>query len=96
MMFRLSSGIYCRVKLLSADVTSEMSVDNNFTRQYIPEDNSEHQDWKGLFCTANTCRRPLQIQVRFKQQLLMKDNVSYLTVSNYMYVLLMPFLSNVS
>jgi hypothetical protein len=23
--------------------TSETSVDNNFTRQYIPEDNSEHQ-----------------------------------------------------
>jgi hypothetical protein len=23
--------------------TSEMSVDNHFTRQYIPEDNSEHQ-----------------------------------------------------
>jgi hypothetical protein len=22
--------------------TSEMSVDNHFTRQYIPEDNSEH------------------------------------------------------
>jgi hypothetical protein len=22
--------------------TSETSVDNNFTRQYIPEDNSEH------------------------------------------------------
>jgi hypothetical protein len=45
----LSSGIYCRVKRLSADVsevrtasTSETSVDNHFTRQYIPEDNSEH------------------------------------------------------
>jgi hypothetical protein len=23
--------------------TSEMSVDNHFTRQYIPEDNSEHR-----------------------------------------------------
>jgi hypothetical protein len=23
--------------------TSETSVDNDFTRQYIPEDNSEHQ-----------------------------------------------------
>jgi hypothetical protein len=44
----LSSGIYCRVKLLSTDVsevcaapTSEMSVDNYFTWQYIPEDKSE-------------------------------------------------------
>jgi hypothetical protein len=53
----LSSGIYCRVKLLSTDVsevntasiivmmeavrTSETSVKNNFTRQYIPEANSE-------------------------------------------------------
>jgi hypothetical protein len=51
----LSSGIYCRVKWLSTNVsevrsslmmeavrTSETSVDNHFTRQYIPEDNSEH------------------------------------------------------
>jgi hypothetical protein len=41
----LSSGIYCRVKLslmMEAVRTSETSVDNNFTRQYIPEDNSEH------------------------------------------------------
>jgi hypothetical protein len=55
----LSSGMYCRVKLLSTDVsesraasiiramimeaahTSEMSVDNYFTRHYIPEDKSE-------------------------------------------------------
>jgi hypothetical protein len=45
----LSSGIYCHVKLFSTEVsimeavrTSETSVDNHFTRQYIPEDNSEH------------------------------------------------------
>jgi hypothetical protein len=50
----LSSGIYCRVKWLSTDVSevrtasiirdewSLKSVDNQFTRQYIPEDNSEH------------------------------------------------------
>jgi hypothetical protein len=47
----LSSGIYCRVKWLSTDVsslmmeavrTSETSVDNHFTRQYNPEYNSEH------------------------------------------------------
>jgi hypothetical protein len=43
-------GIYCRVKLLSTDVSEvrtvsiirETSVDKHFTRQYIPEDNSEH------------------------------------------------------
>jgi hypothetical protein len=49
--------MYCRVKQLSTDVseiraasitrdaarTSETSVDNYFTRQYIPEDNSELQ-----------------------------------------------------
>jgi hypothetical protein len=38
--------MYCRVKWLSTVVsevrTSETSVDNNFTLQYIPEDNSEH------------------------------------------------------
>jgi hypothetical protein len=33
----LSSGMYCCVKQLS-----ETSVDNYFTWQYIPEDNSEH------------------------------------------------------
>jgi arylamine N-acetyltransferase len=43
----LSCGMYCRVKWLSlmmeAVRTSKTSVDNHFTRQYIPEDNSEHQ-----------------------------------------------------
>jgi hypothetical protein len=29
--------------------TSETSVDNNFTRQYIPEDNSE-QDYETSVC----------------------------------------------
>jgi hypothetical protein len=29
--------------MMEAVRTSEMSVDNHFTRQYIPEDNSEHQ-----------------------------------------------------
>jgi hypothetical protein len=40
----LSSGIYCRVKSLMMEAvrTSETSVVNYFTRQYIPEDNSEH------------------------------------------------------
>jgi hypothetical protein len=28
--------------MMEAVRTSEMSVDNHFTRQYIPEDNSEH------------------------------------------------------
>jgi hypothetical protein len=28
--------------MMEAVRTSETSVDNNFTRQYIPEDNSEH------------------------------------------------------
>jgi hypothetical protein len=54
----LSSGMYCRVKQLSTDVSevraasiialmmeaariSETSVDNYFTRQYIPEDKCE-------------------------------------------------------
>jgi hypothetical protein len=29
--------------MMEAVRTSETSVDNYFTRQYIPEDNSEHQ-----------------------------------------------------
>jgi hypothetical protein len=80
----LSSGIYCRVKLLSTDVSdvrtayfliveavraSETSVDNHFTRQYIPEDNSEHHthrrenlkshmlldDWHSCFIISRSC-----------------------------------------
>jgi hypothetical protein len=31
--------------MMEAVRTSEMSVDNYFTRQYIPEDNSEHHPW---------------------------------------------------
>jgi hypothetical protein len=56
--------MYCRVKKLSTDVsemsdsslmmeavrTSETSVENYFTRQYIPEDNSKH--WS--FCSYQT------------------------------------------
>jgi hypothetical protein len=30
--------------MMEAVRTSETLVDNNFTRQYIPEDNSEHHD----------------------------------------------------
>jgi hypothetical protein len=30
--------------MMEAVRTSETSVDNHFTRQYIPEDNSEHQE----------------------------------------------------
>jgi hypothetical protein len=33
-------GAYCR--MMEAVRTSETSVDNNFTRQYNPEDSSEH------------------------------------------------------
>jgi hypothetical protein len=29
-------------KVLRSELSSETSVDNHFTRQYIPEDNSEH------------------------------------------------------
>jgi hypothetical protein len=36
----LSSGIYSL--MMETVRTSETSVDNHFTRQYIPEDNSEH------------------------------------------------------
>jgi hypothetical protein len=42
----LSSGIYCREKRLSIDVsevrTASIIRDHHFTRQYIPDDNSEH------------------------------------------------------
>jgi hypothetical protein len=32
------------MSVMEAVGTSETSVDNHFTRQYIPEDNSEYQD----------------------------------------------------
>jgi hypothetical protein len=32
--------------MMEAVCTSEMLVDNNFTRQYIPEDNSEHHTYR--------------------------------------------------
>jgi hypothetical protein len=40
-----ASMIYCHHSSLMMEAvrTSETSVDNHFTRQYIPEDNSEHQ-----------------------------------------------------
>jgi hypothetical protein len=42
--------------MMEAVRTSETSVDNNFTRQYIPEDNSEHQRIFGLpaVCSLKT------------------------------------------
>jgi hypothetical protein len=39
--------------MMEAVRTSETSVDNHFIRQYIPEDNSEHQR-RGLFWTVNS------------------------------------------
>jgi hypothetical protein len=35
--------------MMEAVRTSESAVDNHFTRQYIPEDNSEHQPLCGPF-----------------------------------------------
>jgi hypothetical protein len=47
--------------MMEAVRTSETSVDNNFTRQYIPEDNSEH-DGGSLSCsqklTTSPCPEP--------------------------------------
>jgi hypothetical protein len=39
--------------MMEAVRTSETSVDNHFTRQYIPEDNSEHidEDYSFLGCS---------------------------------------------
>jgi hypothetical protein len=39
MMFRV---VFWVILLMEAVRTSETSVENNFTRQYNPEDNSEH------------------------------------------------------
>jgi hypothetical protein len=48
--------------------TSETSVDNHFTRQYIPEDNSEQEQYKSDVCGILHCAfAPLifQYQVLF-------------------------------
>jgi hypothetical protein len=39
MMFRI---VFWDILMMEAVRTSETSVDNHFTRQYIPEDSSEH------------------------------------------------------
>jgi hypothetical protein len=40
--------------MMEAVRTSEMSVDNHFTRQYIPEDNSEQESIE-LVSTSGPC-----------------------------------------
>jgi hypothetical protein len=39
--FRVRAASIIRMMMMEAARTSETSVDNYFTRQYIPEDNSE-------------------------------------------------------
>jgi hypothetical protein len=42
--------------MMEAVRTSETSVDNNFTRQYIPEDNSEQCVWRYNRCQYNAVK----------------------------------------
>jgi hypothetical protein len=44
--------------MMEALRTSETSVDNHFTQQYIPEDNSEHQIY--YYAYTSTSRRNLE------------------------------------
>jgi hypothetical protein len=46
MMFRI---VFWDVLMMEAVRTSETSVDNHFTRQYIPEDNSEQMALGQIF-----------------------------------------------
>jgi len=43
--------------MMEAVRTSEMSVDNHFTRQYNPEDSSEHQSVNTLEFILYTCQQ---------------------------------------
>jgi hypothetical protein len=43
--------------MMEAVRTSKTSVDNHFTRQYIPEDNSEHKTHHVNGFKARNCRR---------------------------------------
>jgi hypothetical protein len=45
--------IYISSLMMEAVRTSETSVDNHFTRQYIPEDNSE-KNWNGFSYVSRT------------------------------------------
>jgi hypothetical protein len=46
---------YISSLIMEAVRTSETSVDNHFTRQYNPEDNSEHHAWTSLVPTTPRC-----------------------------------------
>jgi hypothetical protein len=47
-----------RSLMVEAVRTSETSVDNYFTRQYIPEDNSEHQEISPLLSVSRPALGP--------------------------------------
>jgi hypothetical protein len=57
--------------MMEAVRTSETSVDNQFTRQYIPEDNSEHHmyyllDWKVMTKISGTFKDEPHVQGEFQ------------------------------
>jgi hypothetical protein len=52
--------------------TSEMSVDNHFTRQYIPEDNSE-QEVNYSYQKTKTSGWPILVKLEKVTQIYVKD-----------------------
>jgi hypothetical protein len=60
--------------MMEAVRTSEMSVDNHFTRQYIPEDNSEHHT-----------RRRENLKSQMKHNLITEDQLAhnYVIISQF-------------
>jgi hypothetical protein len=53
--------MYCRVKWLS----TETSVDSHFTRQYIPEDNSEHHTRRREILKSHLDKKKVKILPEF-------------------------------
>jgi hypothetical protein len=45
------------IRMMEVVCTSETSVDNHFTWQYIPEDNSEHHTRRGENLKSHTIRK---------------------------------------
>jgi hypothetical protein len=59
--------------------TYETSVDNNFTRQYIPEDNSEHQRHI-LFILKSILILPLDYLTKIAHAFLIFPNARYISL----------------
>jgi hypothetical protein len=66
--------------MMEAVRTSETSVDNHFTRQYNPEDSSEHQIWRLLIDPVPMLHEDNSLT--WKEPDHMKEQIMYIACSN--------------